>query len=202
MSPRSKEQNAAIKDERREQLLLAALKVFAHKGFAATKIGDIAASAGMSHGLVYHYFKAKEDIFIELTRRATTGAILHLQQVDKLELSPTDKLRAIARSTLEVFDMSEESVYSYYLMVQATASDTGIAEVNDILQNFTVPMEITARAIAQGQADGTLIEGNPAEYALMFWAAVQGLAVCKVAGGASLRMPDGALLVRMLEKHG
>ena len=56
MSPRNEEHNAIIKDERREQILSAALKVFATRGFAATKISDIVGKGGMSHGLVYHSY--------------------------------------------------------------------------------------------------------------------------------------------------
>ncbi len=200
MSPRSKEQNAAIKDERREQLLLAALKVFARRGLAATKIGDIAAAAGMSHGLVYHYFNAKDDIYIELTRRATSSATRFLLEMDGLPLEPAEKLREIACGSLKMIDEEEENAYYFYLMVQATVSNTGLAEVNELLQRFTVPMEVVTRTIAQGQAMGLFIAGNPVEHALAFWAAIQGLAACKVAGMGS--MPDGNLLVRMLETRG
>ena len=70
MSPRSEEQNTLLKDERREQILSAALKVFALRGFSATKISDIVAEGGISHGLLYHYFSSKEEIFFELVSRA------------------------------------------------------------------------------------------------------------------------------------
>ena len=60
MSPRNEEQNEIIKDERREQILSAALRTFAKKGFSATKISDIVAKGDMSHGLIYHYFKSKK----------------------------------------------------------------------------------------------------------------------------------------------
>jgi AcrR family transcriptional regulator len=59
MSPRSAAANQQIKQARREDLLLAARRVFARSGLAATRISDIAADAGVSQGLVYHYFPAK-----------------------------------------------------------------------------------------------------------------------------------------------
>jgi AcrR family transcriptional regulator len=91
MSPRNEEQNELIKDERREQILSAALKVFARKGFAAAKISDIVARAGMSHGLVYHYFKSKEELGYAVLNRqferfAERGlAILREPMIDPLE---------------------------------------------------------------------------------------------------------------------
>ena len=202
MSPRSKEQNAIIKDERREQLLLAALKVFARKGLAATKIGDIAAAAGLSHGLVYHYFPSKDDIYIELVRRAVTIASASMRQMDSLPLGPLDKLRAIADMTVRGIDQSEEGAYYFYLMVQAMAAETGIAAVAQMLEGFTVPTEVTVRSLAEGQARGEVREGDPMEYATLFWAAIQGLAVNKVACGEGFRMPDSGLLIRLFEKRG
>lgn len=201
MSPRSKEQNAIIKDERREQLLLAALKVFAHKGLAATKIGDIAAATGLSHGLVYHYFASKDDIYLELVRRAITISSSLMQQLDQLELSPLGKLRAIADATLQGIDENEEGAYYFYLMQQAMASDTGIPVVRELIGGFTVPMEVTVRAILQGQQVGEVQEGDPVEFAVVFWSAIQGLAIQKIVAGAGFRMPGGSLLVRMLEKR-
>ncbi|MEZ4833367.1 MAG: helix-turn-helix domain-containing protein [Caldilineaceae bacterium] len=47
-----------------------ALRLFATNGLAGTKVADIAAAAEMSHGLLYHYYRAKEDIYVELIRHA------------------------------------------------------------------------------------------------------------------------------------
>jgi AcrR family transcriptional regulator len=49
--------------ENRERIIIdAALKVFSTKGYASTRMADIAVAAGMSYGLVYHYFQTKEKI--------------------------------------------------------------------------------------------------------------------------------------------
>lgn len=61
--PRKSELNQELRDARKEQILKAALIVFARRGMVATKISDIAKEAGLSHGLVYHYFNSKEEIF-------------------------------------------------------------------------------------------------------------------------------------------
>jgi len=46
--------------DRRAELLDAAVRVFAEKGFHASRVGDIATEAGVAHGLLYHYFRSKE----------------------------------------------------------------------------------------------------------------------------------------------
>jgi AcrR family transcriptional regulator len=67
--PRPSTENQRIRDERHRHLLRAAARVFARKGLMATTISDIAAAAHVSHGLAYHYFASKEEIFRQLVTR-------------------------------------------------------------------------------------------------------------------------------------
>ena len=64
MSPRSKEQSAQIRTERRAQILASARRVFSRKGFDATNVSEVAAATGVSQGTVYHYFDSKDDLFM------------------------------------------------------------------------------------------------------------------------------------------
>jgi len=54
------------KEEKKRALLSAARRVFAQKGFASTKIEDVAREAGIGKGTVYEYFRSKDDIFFAL----------------------------------------------------------------------------------------------------------------------------------------
>lgn len=56
------------KDERPQELLAAALDLFVDKGFAATRLTDVAARAGVSKGTLYLYFTNKEDLFKAVVR--------------------------------------------------------------------------------------------------------------------------------------
>jgi len=58
------------KEARPDEILAAALASFAERGFAATRLDDVAARAGISKGTLYLYFKGKEDLF-EAVVRAT-----------------------------------------------------------------------------------------------------------------------------------
>jgi AcrR family transcriptional regulator len=57
-------------EERRAQILAAAMDVFAAKGFAEARIDDIAAASGIGKGTVYLHFKDKQDLFEQLVRQA------------------------------------------------------------------------------------------------------------------------------------
>jgi AcrR family transcriptional regulator len=54
--------------DRRTALLDAAVRVFARKGFHASRVGDIAEEAGVAHGLLYHYFRSKEEVLETIFR--------------------------------------------------------------------------------------------------------------------------------------
>lgn len=66
MSPRTIEQNEEIKQERREQILNTALRLFAEGGYEATSISKIAKEAGVAKGLIYNYFESKEALMEQI----------------------------------------------------------------------------------------------------------------------------------------
>lgn len=64
--PRTKAQFEAIRKESRQKILDAALEVFAKQGYHSSTVEAIAKTAGISKGLMYNYFKSKEDVLQEL----------------------------------------------------------------------------------------------------------------------------------------
>jgi AcrR family transcriptional regulator len=61
-APSKREQ---LREERRQQILEAALEVFGQKGFNAAKVSDVAARAGVSQGTIYWYFESKEELLTQ-----------------------------------------------------------------------------------------------------------------------------------------
>lgn len=60
------EKETQKKNSKKELILKGALKVFCEKGFEATTVDDITKKAGCSHGLFYHYYKSKKEVFDEI----------------------------------------------------------------------------------------------------------------------------------------
>jgi AcrR family transcriptional regulator len=76
-------------EARPDEVLDAALELFTQKGFAATRVDDIAAKAGISKGAVYLYFPSKEAILEGLVRRAVTPIADHaLGMINQFEGDP------------------------------------------------------------------------------------------------------------------
>ena len=84
------------KDARPGEILDAALDLFVEKGFAATRLEDVAQRAGVSKGTVYLYFDSKDDLFKSVIR---SGMVRAIEEAEKLvagfEGSSADLLRQI-----------------------------------------------------------------------------------------------------------
>lgn len=84
------------KDARPSELTAAALELFVEKGFAATRLEDVAARAGVSKGTLYLYFDSKEELFKSVIRGGIVPAIMEAEQlIDKFEGSAADLVREI-----------------------------------------------------------------------------------------------------------
>ena len=196
MSPRTDEQNAQIKDERREQILKAALKVFALRGFAATKVGDIAKEAHLSHGLVYHYFASKEEMFFELVRTAVKVSGDSLLMVDSLPLPPIEKVRQTAKYIMGGIEMGQETSYFFLIVTHAAVMEES-PERNRCLEGSEVSLNTMAKILREGQQAGQVREGDTMGMSVMFFSAIMGLAVYNVTM-EGFKMPDPELLVNMV----
>jgi AcrR family transcriptional regulator len=83
-----------LPEERPQQILDAALSVFAEHGIDAAKLEEIAARAGVSKGTIYLYFPSKEELFREVVRQKIGPAIANADQAITAEGSAEDQLRS------------------------------------------------------------------------------------------------------------
>ena len=79
-------------DDRKAQLLALASRKFAEQTYDEFSMDDLAAAAGVSKGLLYHYFPSKRDLYVSTVRQAASE-ILEAIEPDTA-LSPEDRLRA------------------------------------------------------------------------------------------------------------
>jgi AcrR family transcriptional regulator len=82
------------KEDRPQEIADAAFKTFAEKGYAATRIDDVAKRAGVSKGLTYLYYKTKEDLFKAVVKNVVVRRVDSLiGNVESTELSSEEFLR-------------------------------------------------------------------------------------------------------------
>ena len=85
-------------DDRASEIAKAALELFVAKGFAATKLEDVAKAAGVSKGLPYLYFKSKDELFKAVIVEAIAGPISRARElVDVFEGTTEELLGELVR---------------------------------------------------------------------------------------------------------
>ncbi len=192
---RNREINEKTKDERREQILSAALKLFSSDGLAATKITDISAEAGISQGLVYHYYESKNEIFVALIDFAFDRLIEACRILENMTITPREKIEMAINGIYKNMAENESSAQYHLLIAQANLMTSPPAKARVILaEKSDIPYEIIARIIRKGQKDGTIKKGNAKDMALVFWTAIKGLAIHKTSRGNKFKMPDPKIL--------
>ncbi|NUU62125.1 TetR/AcrR family transcriptional regulator [Paenibacillus agri] len=171
MSPRTKEQNEEIRKQRSQEILQAAIHVYEEKGYVAAEIGEVAERAGLARGLVYHYFKSKQNLFRELyeymmdkTQRFTKS---HFEQDgSSLELF-SQYARMVCKQVLE-----EPEVSRFYMRVSMDVhyfyTDEPFSPF-EWMKSFLQPI---THAVEQGIIQKTIRQGNASLMAMQFWGAV------------------------------
>ncbi|HVC86860.1 MAG TPA: TetR/AcrR family transcriptional regulator [Gaiellaceae bacterium] len=83
--------------DRRRELLDAAARVFARKGFHASRVGDIAEEAGVAHGLLYHYFRSKEEVLETIFRETWGLLVVETDRIEQSDVPLREQLFRFAR---------------------------------------------------------------------------------------------------------
>ncbi|GIP33448.1 TetR/AcrR family transcriptional regulator [Paenibacillus sp. J2TS4] len=171
MSPRTKEQNEEIRKQRTQEIMQAAILVYAEKGYAASEIGEIAERAGLARGLVYHYFKNKQALFRELyeymmdrTQRFTES---HFEQEGSVFELFNRYARVVCDQVLE-----EPAVSLFYMRISMDVHYLYTDESFSPLEWAKSFMQPMAQAIVRGMDQETIRRGDASLMAMQFWGAV------------------------------
>ncbi|HET7450947.1 MAG TPA: TetR/AcrR family transcriptional regulator [Gaiellaceae bacterium] len=83
--------------DRRQELLDAAVRVFARNGFRAARVGDIAGEAGVAHGLLYHYFRSKDEVLETIFRDTWRLLVAETERIEASGAPLPEQLGRFAR---------------------------------------------------------------------------------------------------------
>jgi AcrR family transcriptional regulator len=179
--PRTVQQLDEIKQVRRAEILDAALKVFARRDLESAKITDIAEQAGVSHGLLYHYFPTKESLFAAIIERAVAVGI---SVIDEAERSTPDAWLALERIVDVMLAGLRERADVVRILASALSSEAVPPVIRQhVQQSEDVVIDRLVALIERCQRDGRIPPGNAAGRALAILALVQGLAIFGAYGG-------------------
>lgn len=184
----------AQREKRYDEILETALDQFIRRGYAGTKIKDIADAAGMSVGLLFHYFDSKEALYLELIRQGVEAPR------EMLRCFPAEPPMAFFESCAEgLLYFARRSPYTAKMFVLTNdASDChGIPEAARQLVDSLNFYDEMVPLIEEGQRDGSIRPGEPLALAVAFWTALQGVIEVH-ARNAQLPMPNPEWIVDIL----
>lgn len=144
------------KDDKRKQILKAAVKVFAEKGYHGCRISDVAEEAGVAYGLVYHYYGNKDGLLASVfdTNWAVFARAIH-DVAHMPGVSMLDKLSQILELAFHAFEM-------FPLVVKVLVLEFGRnARLGETLDNPAVAEVFgsIAKIFEDGKASGELLDG-------------------------------------------
>ncbi|EGG35415.1 TetR/AcrR family transcriptional regulator [Paenibacillus sp. HGF5] len=195
MAPLNEEQLHQIRDERKEQIMRAAIKVFSKRGIFGTKMSMIAAEAGVSHGLLYHYFKSKDELFITLVQWSMDEARHALSDIYDVPGTPLEKITLLTSMILQEDDNSH-----FMLIQQARTSDGVPEEAKQIIESYSIHafVDQLMPLFEAGQQAGEIAAGDLRELAACYLSVLSGLMTLKSQEDPSYAPPRAELLLRML----
>lgn len=201
---RNMEVNTKMKDIRREMILSSALKLFSTKGLTGTKIADIAKDSSSSQGLVYHYFKSKDDIYTELITSAFKKLNDACVALENMSIPPDEKIKVAIKELLKGIEKDKNTSRTHLLIASASVCDSIPKEAKKVIKTQnTLPYQIISRIIKEGQEHGVIRKNsNPEEMSTAFWASIKGIAITNAVHSSKMKVPSAQILINMFIENG
>lgn len=138
-------------EDRRRQLRQAATRVFARKGYHATRIADIATEAGVAYGLVYHYYKNKEEILASVFEDNWAFFVRAIDGLSKNEATFAHKLDTCVGFMIEAYRIAPDVVS--VLVVEVARSPMALEDtrMHGFRKGFAALGDLIAEAQKAGQ---------------------------------------------------
>jgi AcrR family transcriptional regulator len=178
-------------EDKRQQLLGAAVRVFARKGFHASRVGDIAEEAGVAHGLLYHYFKSKDDVLDAVFHENWNMLLLRIASVEETDEPAADQLRHVAAIVLRTWLHLPDVVR---VVIREFGRSPELAErIGELAQPIDVIQRVIVRGIERGEFRSDI---DPQFAATVVYGSIDELLTGWVLG----RLPSGEEHVAAAEK--
>jgi len=174
---------AVSQGEKRRQILDAAVRAFARKGYHACRVGEIAEEAGVAYGLVYHYFGSKEELLETIFRETWTQMLSRVQEVREEGGPASEQVRKVTALLLRTWRRNPDLVR--VLVHEVTRSPEQLPRQIDEISHAYEALE---GIIAHGQETGEFRNDFDAQLAAtIFYGALEEVLTGWVMG----QLPDG-----------
>jgi TetR/AcrR family transcriptional regulator len=184
------------KEERRRQILDVSLDLFIRHGYMGTSTREICRALKISSGLLFHYYKTKEELYLEHLKTALDG-IRMIEEYLQMPLRPIQMFSEIAETALSYFAVSPSTAKVFLLAKQALYADYLTDEMKEVVREMNVAQRFVP-IVKKGQESGEIRQGDPQALALCFFSALENAAENAVCF-PSVPMPDAVWMVDLLK---
>lgn len=165
------------KERRRQQIIVAAKRVFSDKGFNKATMEDIAKEAELSPGTLYLYFKNKEELYASLSLRILQYLHIRVSHVHREpDTNPVKKLDALMVAMYDVYDFDPLIIID---MFHLQSSETLKNLSQDLMQEIKDLSKKSIGSIAdifeEGIETGVFLKHHPNALADIFWSLFSGV---------------------------
>jgi TetR/AcrR family fatty acid metabolism transcriptional regulator len=172
--------------DKRERILLAAVKVFAKNGFHATRVSEVAKAAGVADGTIYLYFRSKDELLVSLFEDRVNRLLSYMQdELPKLTSAPA-KLRRVIELQLGLLEGERDLAEVVTVILRQSTK---------LIKEYAAPkflayLDAIAKVVSEGQAAGDFRKDvSPHLVARATFGALDGIALLWALG----RAEQGAL---------
>ncbi len=165
------------KERRRQQIIVAAKRVFSEKGFNKATMEDIAKEAELSPGTLYLYFKNKEELYASLSLRILQYLNIRVTHVNEdSSLTPPQKLKALMEAMYDVYDFDPLIIINmFHLQSSETLKNLSEKLLSEIKELSKQSNGAIAKIFQDGIKKGIYVDRHPIAMADIFWSMFSGV---------------------------
>lgn len=160
----------ARESERRKTILRAAIDVFARKGYHGCRIADVAREAGVAYGLVYHYFKNKDELLQTVFDAGWGGFVARVRDVVEREASLAETVRGVVQVAFDAYRVDPRGVKVIILEIARSPAGRNPQRQSAFGEVIQLAAGMFARARERGELRADL---DPPVCAAMLFGAIE-----------------------------
>ena len=158
--------------DKRRLILDAAIRVFAREGFHRCRVSDIAREANVAYGLVYHYFRSKDEVLDTLFTERWSLLLEAIAECDRGDAPVREKLHSIASFIIDSYRNDPDLMKVIIVEVTRAANSFGRIHLEKIREAY----QGIAAIVESARAEGLFKADIPSEFAAMcFYGAIEQL---------------------------
>jgi len=165
---------------RKDDIINAAVSLFAENGYAATPTSAVAKKAGVAEGLIFHHFKNKVGILLAIFRELDDIYVSEIETLTKKAATGLETLLAVVRYH---FEFAESHSAKFIVLLrdfpsELTSPDSEAGKI--ITEHMRITINQLKKCIEQGRADGSIRDIPVEETAYLIRGMLNGLSRFKI----------------------